>query len=74
MERGPAYPNERIAAELREKITEGAWLPGEQLPSVAALCETYQVSRVTVMKALGILREEGLITTVPRWGSFVAER
>jgi DNA-binding GntR family transcriptional regulator len=72
--RGPLLPYQRITEDLREKITNGVLLPGEQLPTVAQLCDSYGVSKITVLKVLGILREEGLITTVPRWGSFVAER
>lgn len=44
------------------------------MPSVSQLCEIHSVSRVTVLKALTVLRDDGLIVTVPRWGSFVAER
>jgi DNA-binding transcriptional regulator YhcF (GntR family) len=46
-------------------------LPGESLPTVTAMHESYGVSKTTVLKALAILRDEGLIYTVPRWGSFV---
>lgn len=49
-------------------------MPGDHLASVAAMGADYGVSRTTVLKALGILRDEGLIYTIPRWGSFVAER
>jgi len=49
-------------------------VPGDHLASVAAMGADYGVSRTTVLKALGILRDEGLIYTIPRWGSFVAER
>jgi DNA-binding GntR family transcriptional regulator len=73
MARGPVLPFQRIVDELREQITSGVLLPGEQLPSVSRLCEIHSVSRVTVLKALTIVRDEGLIVTVPRWGSFVAE-
>lgn len=72
--RDQRLPSARIADELREQISSGALVPGDQVPTVAQLCRTYSVSRVTVLKALGVLREEGLITTTPRWGSFVAER
>lgn len=72
--RGPVLPYQRIVDEWREKITSGAMLAGEQLPSVTQLCDIHHVSRVTVLKALTILRDDGLIVTVPRWGSFVAER
>ena len=59
--------------ELTAQIRSGALRPGEQIPTVATLCETYSVSKVTVLKAIGILRNDGLVTTVPRWGTFVVD-
>jgi len=72
--RQPQRPAERIAGDLRAQITGGELAPGHQLPTVARLCETYGVAKVTVLKALSVLRGEGLIYTEPRWGSFVADR
>jgi DNA-binding GntR family transcriptional regulator len=71
--RQPSLPYARIVRDLTDKIRGGVLLPGEQLPSVSQLCEDYSVSRVTVLKAMGELREAGLVTTIPRWGNFVAE-
>jgi GntR family transcriptional regulator len=65
-------PADRIRDDLAGKIEHGELRPGEQLPTVAALCDTYGVSRVTVLKALRSLADRGLIETIPRWGSFVA--
>lgn len=64
-------PTARVAEDLRRKIAAGELLPGESLPTVTAMHETYGVSKTTILKALSILRDEGLIYTVPRWGSFV---
>jgi DNA-binding GntR family transcriptional regulator len=72
--RDQRLPYERIVADLQGKIREGELRPGDQLPTVAALCESFSVSRVTVLKALRILQDDGLITIVPRWGSFVADK
>lgn len=63
-----------MAADLREKIASGEWLPGEQVPSLDDLSETYKVSRTTARRAVQLLITEGLIETRPRWGTFVAER
>ncbi len=73
MPRDQRLPYVRVADGLREQIRSGELIPGDQIPTVAQLCRDYQVSRVTVLKALGVLRDEGLITTTPRWGSFVKE-
>lgn len=63
-----------MADAMREKITGGEWLPGEQLPSLDRLSADYGVSRATAQKALRVLVAEGLVETRRRWGSFVAER
>jgi len=72
--RQPLPPYLRVSADLREKIVSGEWLPGEQVPSLDDLSETYKVSRTTARRAVQLLISEGLIETRPRWGTFVAER
>lgn len=47
-----------IARELEQQLHRGQ---GEKLPTEAALCQQYQVSRQTVRSALGVLEEKGLI-------------
>ena len=74
MPRDALPPYKRIAAALRDKITNGELLPGEQIPPIPQLMETYQVSRNTALRALRVLKDEGLITVEPGWGAFVAER
>ncbi len=71
-ERVPPYLT--IAADLREKIADGELLPGEQVPSLDALSESYHVSRTTAQRAVRVLIAEGLLESRPRWGTFVAER
>jgi len=68
------WPAERITADLREQIVSGALGPGEKLPTVVQLCDAYGVAKVTALKALSMLRREGLIYTEPRFGSFVLEQ
>jgi GntR family transcriptional regulator len=63
---------EQIAKALGERITSGAVPVGESLPTEAALCKKYRVSRYTAREALRQLREAGLITRRPRSGSTVA--
>ena len=67
-------PYLRVAADLREKITNGELLPGEQVPSLDRLAETYSVSRTTARRAVQVLISEGLVVSRPRWGVFVTER
>lgn len=47
-------------------------MPPQALISEVRLEEEFGVARTTVRKATAALREEGLITTTPGMGSFVA--
>ena len=62
---------EQIAKALSERITSGAVAVGGSLPTEAALCARYNVSRYTAREALRQLRDSGLITRRPRSGSKV---
>ncbi len=66
----PAY--EQLAAILRARIKAGEWRSGP-LPSVKVLQETYDVGRDTALRAVDILREEGLVFTVKRRGTYVTQ-
>lgn len=58
---------------LKEKISQGDWKPGDQIPSEPELCETYGVSRTVVRQALGEIELEGLVVRRKGKGTFVAE-
>jgi DNA-binding GntR family transcriptional regulator len=70
--REPMPPYKRIAADLREKIS--TMRAGEQIPSVTEITVAYGVSRNTALRAIRLLRDEGLITVEQGWGSFVSEQ
>lgn len=57
---------------MRRRIAAGEWQPDERLPSVAALADEYGVSRSSVAAALRRIADDGLITIVPQWGTFLA--
>lgn len=63
----------QVAGLLRARIESGEWEPGEALPSIVALAAEYRVTTNTVQKGLRILKAEGLVTSVPGYGTFVAE-
>ena len=44
----------------------------EALPVTAVLAEHYRVSQATITRVLRVLAAEGLVRTVPRWGTFRA--
>jgi DNA-binding GntR family transcriptional regulator len=60
-----------IAAALRDKIESGELSPGDQVPSVKLLADQYEVTKGTALRALGVLRDEGLTEVSPGWGTFV---
>jgi len=63
----------QIAEELMAQIEDGEYLPGAKLPTERDLAERYDVQRATVRKALGVLKDRGLIERVQGSGTFVAE-
>ena len=57
--------------KLRSDIQSGVYPVHSRIPSEQELCETYQVSRVTVRKALAELTREGLLQRHQGKGTFV---
>ncbi|MFF5531539.1 GntR family transcriptional regulator [Streptomyces cinerochromogenes] len=58
---------EKIADDLRTRIANDEFRPGDLLPSGRDLAEQWKVSRATVVKAYDVLRNDGLV--VARQGS-----
>lgn len=63
-----------IVAELKAEILDGIWEPEAKLPTEAALCERFGVSRATVRTALKELDVHGLVHSVQGSGTFVRRR
>jgi GntR family transcriptional regulator len=61
-----------IADALRDSIRRGTLAPGRMLPSEAELSAQHGVSRVTIRRALDVLRAEGLLDARQGLGWFVA--
>jgi len=61
----------RIEQELRARLA--SMRPGDPLPSDAALCEEFGVSRMTARNAMQLLSDEGLVQRLPGRGTFVAD-
>jgi GntR family transcriptional regulator len=68
----PAYA--RIASELRAMITSHDIKPGQRLPSELELRSKYLASRNTVLDAIKMLKDEGLVETRPGQGWFATVR
>jgi DNA-binding GntR family transcriptional regulator len=70
--RGAVPPHRQIAAWLRTRIEAGEFRPGEDpLPSEKDLVGLFGVARDTARRAFQVLREEGLVVTVPHRGTYV---
>lgn len=61
-----------IAEDLRRRIAEGEYGHAGVLPSEADLSGRYEASRVTVRRALELLRREGLVESRQGFGWLVA--
>ena len=59
----------QLAGLLRERIKAGE--TGPRVPSIMELADETGLSAATVKRALRLLRDEGLIYTVPGRGTFV---
>jgi GntR family transcriptional regulator len=57
---------------LNERIRQGVYQPGQQIPSELALCEELNLSRPTVRQAISELVTEGILVIVKGKGTFVA--
>jgi GntR family transcriptional regulator len=52
---------EQVAAEIRRAIADGEAKPGERLPPARDLAAVLEVNTNTVLRALRLLRDEGLL-------------
>ena len=65
----PAYA--QLVRLLTRQISSGQFRPGDQLPSEAIIRSRYGVSPMTVRRAVNMLSDQGLVTTVQGRGTFV---
>jgi GntR family frlABCD operon transcriptional regulator len=64
----------QVRQMLKNDIQNGEYKPDEQIPTEAELCEIYNVSRITIRKAIEELVKEGALTRIPRRGTFVTSK
>lgn len=51
----------RIAADIERRIADGEWVPGDRLPSRAALGRHYRVHEQTIRLAMVLLQKRGIL-------------
>ncbi|SEQ70746.1 GntR family transcriptional regulator [Streptomyces sp. yr375] len=69
----PTLKYELIAEDLRTRMANGEFGPGDPLPSGRDLAEQWTVSRATVVKAYDVLRNDGLVAARQGTGFTVTE-
>jgi GntR family transcriptional regulator len=57
----PIPLHDQVAAEIRRAIADGEAGPGERLPLAKDIAAVLGVNKNTVLRAMHILREEGLL-------------
>lgn len=68
----PKY--QQIVNIVNEAIANDYLAMGDSLPSVNNLCTIHKLSRDTVFKAYSILKENGVVKSVPNKGYYVASK
>lgn len=68
----PKY--QQIVNVVNDAIAKNHLAIGDSLPSVNSLCNSDKLSRDTVFKAYSILKENGVVTSVPNKGYYIASK
>lgn len=69
-----AQLKERLRLWIEQGLQDGSLTPGQVIPSEHELCERYDISRITVKRALNELVREGLLYRHQGKGTFIAEQ
>lgn len=62
----------QLVEAVNNAISQKRLNVGDHLPSVNHVCKKYKLSRDTVFKAYSLLKEQGVIDSVPNKGYFIA--
>ncbi|MFI7452323.1 winged helix-turn-helix domain-containing protein [Nonomuraea sp. NPDC049714] len=72
--RADSYVWDQVAAEIKRRIAAGQYRPGLPIPSERRMADELGVSVSTIRRAVGALRDEGALITLPQKGTFVVDR
>ncbi|MYS24671.1 GntR family transcriptional regulator [Streptomyces sp. DvalAA-14] len=64
---------EEIAESVRARVANGEFAPGDTVPSTRELSEQWSVSRATAIKAMDVLRADGVVEARQGTGFVVTE-
>nr|WP_203853579.1 GntR family transcriptional regulator [Dactylosporangium siamense] len=70
---GPIPVYVQIADIIQQRIEAGELQPNRPIPSELALQQEFGVARGTARRAVELLRDRGLVFTVPQRGTFVVD-
>ena len=65
----PIY--EKIAEDIKKKINEGYYVTAQKLPSEYDLADEYDISRLTVRKAINLLIDQNVLIKLSGKGTYV---
>ena len=65
---------EYVKQNIQKKIADHEWKGNQVIPSENKLCEYYQVSRITIRRAMDELVHEGVLYRIKGKGCFVREK
>lgn len=68
----PVAPYERVTIAIRNRIADGTWPPGRQIPSRSALAREFNVGEASARRALTLLRRSGELEGTQRSRLWVA--
>jgi GntR family transcriptional regulator len=63
----------KLASLFRDMIRRGEWPIGSQIPPLPALQDAYGVARATARQAIGLLQEEGYVSSQRGRGTYVLQ-
>jgi len=61
----------QVADVIAARIGSGELVPNRPIPSETALVQEFGIARGTARRAVELLRERGLVATIPGRGTFV---